>query len=214
MFAFLKKILGRDDKFFVLLDASAQQALESAKLLLRLHAAIGDEQAFNKARSDLSQSRRMDKRIATDIIAALCNTFVTPFEREDIEALASALYKIPKVAEKIGERIAISPKKFAAEFVARQLQMLEKAAGGVVRMTAMLRAIGDMEKIKQAYEEIQAIEGEADKLMLGTLHDLYNGTLDAKDVLILTDIHEHLERSIDLCRDAGKVIFQVALKHA
>ena len=49
---------------------------------------------------DFIQARRKDKRIAEQITEELCKTFVTPLEREDIEALSVALYQIPKTAEK------------------------------------------------------------------------------------------------------------------
>lgn len=213
MFALLKKILGRDEKFYELLDASAAQAHESARLLLSLHERIGTAQ-FDTALLELSQSRRKDKRIGHSLTKALCSTFVTPIEREDIEALASVLYKIPKITEKIGERISICPSRFTTDIVAKQLQMLVRATDVVVGMVRQLRKISEVEKIQDAYAELQTIEGDADKFMVGILRDLYQGNVDAKEVLILSDIYEHLERSIDLCRDAGKVIFQVALKYA
>ena len=65
-----------------------------------------------------------------------------------------------------------------------------------------------------AYEVLQTIEGDADKLMVGLLRDLYQGNVDAKEVVILKDIYELLERAIDHCRDAGKVVFQIALKYS
>jgi uncharacterized protein Yka (UPF0111/DUF47 family) len=213
MLSLLKRILGRDEKFFTLLDASANQAHESAKILLRLHASIGTPD-FGVALDALDESRRKDKRIVHEITRELCRTFVTPIEREDIESLANALYKIPKTTGKIGGRIAICPERFTTDLVARQLRMLEQATSIVVTMTKQLRQLSDVDKIQATYETLQAVEGEADKFITGILRDLYQGDVDAKEVLILTDIYEHLERSIDLCRDAGKVVFQVALKYA
>ncbi|MDR2845581.1 MAG: DUF47 family protein [Puniceicoccales bacterium] len=213
MLSFLKKLLGREEKFYELLDASANQAHESAGILLRLHASIGTD-GFAVALEDLSQARRKDKRIGHEITRALCSTFITPIEREDIEALANALYKIPKTTEKIGERISICPSRFTTDIVAKQLQMLVHATEIVIGMVKQLRKIHEVEKIQDAYEKLQTIEGDADKFMVGILRDLYQGSVDAKEVLILSDIYELLERAIDLCRDAGKVIFQVALKYS
>lgn len=213
MLAFIKRLLGRDERFFTLLEASAQQAHTSVRILRSLHSAIGQPN-FDTVLAELDESRRKDKRIAQEITRALCATFVTPIEREDIEALANALYKIPKMTGKIGGRIAISPERFTNPHVAKQLQMLEEATAIVIRMTGLLRKISEVEKIQAAYENLQSVEGDADKLMAGVLRDLYLGGADAKEVFIMSDIYEYLERSIDLCRDAGKVVFQVALKYA
>ena len=62
-----------------------------------------------RAWTNSSQSRRKDKQITQELTEQLCKTFITPLEREDIQALAAALYKIPKTVEKIGERILIYP---------------------------------------------------------------------------------------------------------
>jgi uncharacterized protein Yka (UPF0111/DUF47 family) len=214
MLKFLKKILGRDEKFYELLEASATQAHTSAVLLLQLHGNLANPAVVSTRLKELTQSRRSSKRIGGEITEALCKTFVTPFEREDIEALENALYKIPKISEKIGERISVVPLRVSADLVGKQLEMLLSTTEIVIKMVTMLRKVSQVEMIQDEYELLQNIEGEADKFMLGELRKLYSGDADAKETLILADIYGHLERSIDLCRDAGKVVFQVALKYA
>jgi hypothetical protein len=61
---------------------------------------------------------------------------------------------------------------------------------------------------------LQAIEGDADKLELQLLRELYHGDYSAKHVIFLRDLYELLEKVIDRCRDAGNVILQVVLKYA
>ena len=213
MKSFIQKVLGKDEKFYELLEASAEEARISARALSRVHAAIGKPD-FENALTALVASRRKDKRLGRSITEELCATFVTPIEREDIEALANALYKIPKTSEKIAERMAICPTQFAADIVTKQVRMLEQATEVLAEMVACLRKLSDVEKIRDAYEILQTIEGDADKLMVGLLRDLYQGNVDAKEVVILKDIYELLERAIDHCRDAGKVVFQTALKYS
>ncbi len=213
MVNFIQKLLGKDDKFYRLLEASAEEARVSAKALAKVHGAIGKPD-FEEALNGLVLSRRKDKRIGLSITEELCATFVTPLEREDIEALANALYKIPKTAEKIGERMAICPTQFAADIVTKQVRMLEQATEVLAGLVGNLRKLSDVERIRDAYEVLQTIEGDADKLMVGLLRDLYQGNIDPKEVVILKDIYELLERAIDHCRDAGKVVFQIALKYS
>jgi uncharacterized protein len=213
MVNFIRKLMGKDDKFYVLLEASAEEARVSAKAIAKVHAAMG-KPGFEEALNELVRSRRKDKRIGLSITEELCATFVTPLEREDIEALANSLYKIPKTAEKIGERMAICPTQFTADIVTKQVRMLEQATDVLAGMVASLRRLSDMERIRDAYEVLQTIEGDADKLMVGLLRDLYQGNVDPKEVVILKDIYELLERAIDHCRDAGKVVFQIALKYS
>jgi len=209
----LQRIFGRDTRFYDLLEASAQEASRSAVILVNLIDQLGTGTS-DEILNDLAQARRRHKRISQETTEELCRNFVTPLEREDIEALSSALYKISKNVEKIGERLTIAPA--GAEFgtMVRQVQMLEQAAKVVVEMVATIRAKSHGERIKDTYERLQTIEGDADKLMNDLLRDLYHGTMDARVIVYWKDLFELLEKGIDRCRDAGYVVFHVALKYS
>ncbi len=99
----LQTIFGKGDKFYGLLEASAEAALLSAKALETMLA----EGAETPALDEVRVARRREKDLFAQINLELVNTFVTALEREDIEALAGALYKIPKTVEKFAERHAL-----------------------------------------------------------------------------------------------------------
>jgi len=209
----IPKLFGRDQKFFDLLEASAEEALTSTKLLSNYLQRI---ESYRSAADldDFIQSRRKDKKITSRITEELCKTFVTPLEREDIEALSLALYRIPKTVEKIVERLSIYPGRLPREGFVRQTQFLGEAAEAVVFMVKQLRHGSNMEKISEANEKLQYAEGEADKYMLGLIKDLYQGSYDAKETVILQDLFEMVEKAVDRCRDAGNVVFQIVLKYS
>ena len=94
------KLLGRDEKFFDLLEASAQQADRSVHQLVDLLGKL-QQKGVSHDLTEFAASRREDKRITQELTEELSSSFITPLEREDIQALASALYKIPKTVEKI-----------------------------------------------------------------------------------------------------------------
>jgi uncharacterized protein len=209
----LKKLFGKDEKFYDLLEASAEEALTSTKLLTRY---LQRSQAFTSA-SDLDefiQSRRKDKRITQQITEELCKTFVTPLEREDIEALSLSLYRIPKIVEKIVERLSIYPGRLPVEGFQRQAALLGQAAEAVTFMVKQLRHGTKLTGVQEANERLQHTEGEADKVMLGLIKDLYHGPYDAKETMILQELFEMMEKAVDRCRDAGAVVFQIVLKYS
>jgi len=209
----LSKFFGRDQKFFDLLEASAEEALTSTKLLSNYLQRI-ESYRSSADLDDFIQSRRKDKKITSRITEELCKTFVTPLEREDIEELSLALYRIPKIVEKIVERLSIYPGRLPREGFVRQAQLLGQAAESVVFMVKQLRTGSNMEKISEANEKLQFAEGEADKYMLGLIKDLYQGSYDAKETVILQDLFEMVEKAVDRCRDAGNVVFQIMLKYS
>src|SRR5256885_6454759 len=209
----IQKIFGRDQKFYDLLEASAQQADASVHHLIGLLEKL-EQKASPQSLDEFVQSRRKDKQITQELTEQLCKTFITPLEREDIQALAAALYKIPKTVEKIGERILIFPADLHGRSFKKHLDLLDQAAETVLAMVKELRKGTDIARAREMNARLQTIEGDADKLELELLHDLYHGKDDTKQIIFLRDLYELLEKVIDRCRDAGNVILQVVLKHS
>jgi len=209
----IKKFLGHDEKFFDLLEASAQQADSSVHHLVDLLARL-EQHSSRQDLAAFADSRREDKRITQELTEQLSKTFITPLEREDIQALASALYKIPKTVEKIGERILICPGELQRGSFQKQVALLDQAAEAVLAMVKQLRKGANITTVREMNARLQAVEGDADKLELQLLRDLYQGDYDPKHMIFLRDLYELLEKVIDRCRDAGNVVLQVALKYA
>jgi len=207
----LKKLMGRDDRFFDLLEAAADEAKASVDIFGRYLQALADGASPAKV-DDLVHARRKEKRIRQEMTEALSRTFVTPLDREDIEALSFALYRIPKQVEKIVERISIYPGRVPHEAFRRQAELMLQASDAVVTMVRQLRGRLDIVKIRETNERLQFAEGEADKVMLALLKDLYNGDSNAKELVILGEIYEMIEQAVDRCRNAGNIVVQIALK--
>ena len=209
----IRKFLGHDEKFFDLLEASAQQADSSVHHLVDLLAKLEHHEA-PESLEDFVHSRRKDKEITQELTEQLCKTFITPLEREDIQALAAALYKIPKTVEKIGERILIFPGDLHGRSFTKHLELLDQAAETVLAMVKQLRKGTDAATAREKNARLQIIEGDADKLELELLHELYHGNYEAKQIVFLRDLYDLLEKVIDRCRDAGNIILQVVLKYS
>ena len=206
----LQRLFGKEDKFFDLLEASAQEARTSVQALVRF-SQVPDQPGSLEA---FIQSRRKGKQITAEISEALCTTFVTALEREDIEALSNSLYKIPKTAEKVGERMLLCPQHLRGVDLSRHVEMLEQATDAILAMIKDLRKGSNLERMKAQNDRLQHIEGEADKHILELYKDLYSGRHDPLKVIFLKDLFELLEKVIDRCRDAGNVINQIVLKNS
>jgi uncharacterized protein Yka (UPF0111/DUF47 family) len=206
------RFLGHDQKFYDLLEASAQQADSSVHHLVDLLAKIDNKDSFRDLEA-FAQSRREDKRITQELTEELTKTFITPFEREDIQALAASLYKIPKTVEKIGERMVISPQDLPIPSFAKQVHLLDQAAEAVLAMVKQLRKGMNVRTAREMNAKLQTIEGQADELELELLRDLYHENYDPKHIIFLRDLYELLEKVIDRCRDAGNVVLQIVLKN-
>jgi uncharacterized protein Yka (UPF0111/DUF47 family) len=206
----LQRLLGKEDKFFSLLEASAQEARTSVQALVRLSKSLEQPVVLD----EFVHSRRKDKRIRDEISAAVYNTFVTALEREDIEELSNALYKIPKTVEKFSERVLLAPQYVRGIDFSTQITLLERATDHVLTMVQALRDGMNLDTVKDLNEKLQYVEGEADKHMMVLYKDLFSGKHESVQVIVLKDLYELLEKVIDRCRDAGNVISHIVLKNS
>jgi len=206
----LQKLLGKEDKFFDLLEASAEEARASVQALVKL-TQNPDQTALLY---EFIQARRKEKQIRAKISEAVYTTFVTALEREDIENLSHTLYRIPKTVEKFGERLLLTPQHVQGVDFSKQVNLLAQATDTVFAMIQNLRRGANLEQIMALNDKLQYLEGEADKTVMELLRNLFASQPDPIKVIILKDLYELLEKVIDRCRDVGNVICHIVLKNS
>ena len=206
----LQTIFGKGVKFYGLLEASAAAARESTRALVELLATPPAQRSLEK----FKLARQREKNLAAQISQELVNTFVTALEREDIDALSMVLYKIPKIVEKFAERYMLAAERLGEVDFTSRAQMLERACEVIEQMVGLLRKGMNIDTSKALNDRMQAIEAEADRLILELYRDTYARETDPMRYLILKDLFEMLEKAIDRCRDAGNVVHQIVLKNS
>ena len=205
----LQTIFGQGKQFYALLDEAATAAHDSTRALCEMLAYPGQVPVL-----DAVKLARQRERDASDKISqALVESFITPIEREDIEALASALYKIPKQVDRFADRYNLAQHRLDGIDFAPRAAMLEKAAAVVVEMVKELPRLR-LEPMKRLNDRLRVIESEADRLILELHRDIYSGNLDAGEMFLLKEFFEILEKAIDRCREAGVVAYEIALKNS
>ncbi len=203
----LQTIFGSGKQFYELLDEAALAAYDSTEALYEML-----KSPENYHGLDAFKLARQRERTASDKINhALVDNFITPIEREDIESLGSALYKIPKQVERFADRFSLAKHRLDGIDFAPRAAMLEQAAGVVVEMVKELRHMR-LEPMSKLNERLRSIETEADRLILELHREIYSGRMDAADMFLLKEFFEILEKAIDRCREAGVVAYQIVLK--
>ncbi len=205
----LQTIFGKGDKFYDLLLASAEQASGSARAL---QATVNGEQPPAMERFDAAHQREKD--LASEISEGLINHFVTALDREDIEALNSALYRIPKTIQKFAERYLVVSERLGSIDFGPRAELLVRATQVVEAMVGELKRGLRIDRIKPLQERLQAIESEADRLLLAPYSELYLTSDDPLRVMLAKDLYELLEKAVDKCRDAGNVMYTIVLKNS
>jgi uncharacterized protein Yka (UPF0111/DUF47 family) len=206
----LQTIFGKGDRFYGLLEQSAEAARESAKALHDLvtqadHAPV--MAAFAAARS-------REKALAAQISEELVNTFVTALDREDIEALNTSLYKIPKAIEKFAERYDIVAGRLQGVDFTQRTLVLARSTEVVAQMIGELRNGLRIDPVKKLQDRLQTLESEGDRMLLAAYRTLYIEGNDAMRAMLAKDLFELLEKAIDKCRDVGNIVYSIVLKNS
>ena len=205
----LQTIFGRGNRFYSLLEDAAVSAQDAAQALHLMLREADRQPALDAFRLARTRTRETSNLISQELV----DSFITPMEREDIEALGSALYRIPKQIEKFADRYALAVQNLEHIDFAPRAAMLEQAAGVVVQMVRLLPKM-KLEPMKALNDELRSIENEADPLMLELYGDIYSGKLDPLHMFLLKEFFEILEKAIDRCREAGVVAYDIVLKNS
>ena len=205
-----QRLLGQESEFCNLLDASAQESVHAVAALKR----VLTDRAATPMLHEFADARSKDKAITEEISEKLITTFVTPMEREDIEELAESLYKIPKTVEKFAERYRIAADRVRDIDFSKQVSLMEQAVNLVLQMVQALRGGRDLGNIKNLQHKLQAVESEADDVLLELTRKFYEPGFPALTAVILKDLYSLNEKVVDRCRDAGNVVSHIVLKNS
>lgn len=206
----IQKYFSHDAKFFDLLEASAEETRALTRLLIDLLKDRRHPHPLN----EFALARGKGKRITEQISEELVNTFVTGLEREDIETLSYAMYRICKSIEKFAEHFNLAPQQLAVVDFNRQIELTRRATDTLSEMVRLLRKMPPLEAVKEMNDRLQGIEGEADEVMLELLGEVYGGKYEPIQAMMVRDLYNLLEKVIDRCRDCGNVISHIVLKNS
>jgi predicted phosphate transport protein (TIGR00153 family) len=202
------RILPRDEKFYDMFTELAKRLTASAALLHEMFVTPSELEA--KVSSIKVLEHEADN-ITHDIIDRIDRTFVTPFDREDIHALASELDEVIDLIDGTARRATIfriQKTRPAAEVLAG---VLARAA------TTVEEGVRDMKNAKHVYaisERLKTLEEEGDAVYHEAMGRLFNEGGDALEVIKWKDLYDKIEDALDQCEDVGNVLQSIALKNA
>jgi predicted phosphate transport protein (TIGR00153 family) len=202
------RIIPREAKFFEMFAEMASNLTEGA-ILLRdlLHHYNNVETRIQK----LTDIEHRGDELTHAVITKLNQTFITPFDREDIHKLATQLDDVLDYVNSAGERlvtykVASSPPDAArlADVIVRQCQQLEKAVSVLEKSQGVL----------DYCVEINRLENEADDIARAAIGKLFETERDPINLIKAKEIYEMLETATDKAEDAANVLETVVLKSA
>jgi predicted phosphate transport protein (TIGR00153 family) len=196
-----------DKTFYDLFARSADYLVEGAGLLADM-LGDGDREATAKRMRDAEHEADLTTH---EIVRRANRTFVTPFDREDIYALASAL---DDVMDHMEEAVDLTLLYGLEQLPAGAAELVD-VLGRATELTAeAMPRLQSMRELDSFWIEINRLENAGDKTYRRILADLFSGSYEALEVMKLKDVVDSLESAVDACEKVANVVEQIAVKES
>jgi predicted phosphate transport protein (TIGR00153 family) len=203
------RLTPQDSSFYDMFATSARHLVVGAQLLTEVMGAPREE------REALSQKMREAEHAADEstheIMRKVNSSFITPFDREDIYALASCLDDCMDLMEAAVDLIVLYQIDELPSGVAAQVEVLARMADLTAEAMPRLRSMKDL---AEYWIEINRLENQGDQLYRRLLAELFNGNLKATAIMKLKEVVEELEGAADAFEQVAHMVESIAVKES
>ena len=202
------RLIPREERFFDLFVDDAANVLGGARLL---EAMLRSYDVLERRAGEIRDAEHRGDEISHDIGHRLEATFVTPFDREDIHGLISALDDVMDLIEEAADTFVLyridAPTKVAikqASIIVKQCELLHEA----------LVHLREFDGLDKYWIEVHRLENEGDRIARQAIAALFEDKVDAVTLIKWKEIYGLLETTIDKCEDVANIIERITIKHA
>ena len=213
MASFLDFYIPQDKKFISLFEKASGNLNAMSKPLIDMVNApdLNARRTFIK---EIARLEHVGDSITHEIFNALGTNFITPFDREDIHTLASAIDDVADFIHGAAKRIELYKIEKLPPSISSLAELIERATGELNIAVCELRNMKDISKIKEACVRINSIENHADDIFDMSIARLFEEEKDAIEIIKMKEVHGALEAATDMCEDAANTISSIVIKYA
>jgi predicted phosphate transport protein (TIGR00153 family) len=197
-----------DNTFYSLLAESASLLVDGANILAEL---LGESADRDDIAARMRDAEHAADETTHDIAKRVNSTFVTPFDREDIYALASTLDDVMDFMEEAVDMTMLYEVQKLPGRMADQVDVLQRCAELTAEAMPKLKS---MKGLEEYWIEINRLENAGDKSYRRILAKLFSGQYEALEVLKLKDIVDSLEHAVDAFEKVANIIEQIYAKES
>ncbi|MBN1854406.1 MAG: DUF47 family protein [Pirellulales bacterium] len=203
-------LLPKDTAFFDMFEALAEHVTNVAKHLSELASLFPEIKG-------ISQRIHDEEHAADDLthqaLDRLDRTFITPFDREDIHELVGGLDNIIDEIDVLAKRFSLYHINHMEPLFQKQTQVLVAAASTLNDAVQRLRKSYRLSDLSPKLIEIHRLENEGDDNHEAAVSWLFEGHVDALEVIKWMDLFGRVEKAIDKCEDVGNTLERITLKN-
>jgi hypothetical protein len=203
------RLTPRETSFYTMFTDSASNLVVAAQLLKEMLAT--DLAGRTVVAEKMRDAEHAGDETTHAIMKELNETFVTPFDREDIYRLASSLDDVMDHMEAAVDLVVLYAIEQLPPAISDQVEVLERAAELTAEAMPRLRAMKDL---KEFWIELNRLENQADQVYRRLLANLFSGAYDALTVLKLKEVVDELEAAADAFEHVANTVESIAVKES
>lgn len=205
------RLLPKQESFFDFFEKQVQLVDEGAKCLLQM---MEEFDHLEDCAFKLKTIEHDADEVVHEIIRKLNTTFVTPLDREDIHALASALDDILDSIEAASDRIVLYEIQEPTEAAVKLTKILTDATALIFQAVKSLRDLRQTSQIREACIATNRLENRGDQVNRAAMAKLFQMDDKPIEALKWREIYNNIETAIDKCEDVADILEAVVLKNA
>ena len=202
------RLVPRDDGFFPLFDQAAENLAVGARLLRDL---IDQFEDVHAKHARINDCERRGDELTRSILQRLDQSFVAPFDREDIHALTEQIDDVVDDIQAVSELLVLHDVDEPLPEVRELTDVLVKTADANV---TLVHKLSRLKGLDDDLDAIDRLESEADRIYRRSVAHMFSGDFNAFDVLRWKDIIESIESSVNGLENVSDIIRGIALKHS
>lgn len=202
-------LIPKDEKFFDMFNQLAVEIVKGAELLKEMVDHYDDPV---KSQKMIKEVEHAADAIYHDIMKKLNASFITPFDREDIYALAKGLDDILDMIDASAQRFVMFHVEKPTAPAKELTFLILKCCQTIQRTVTILN--GKVDPISAYCKEVKSLENEADRVWREAISHLFDSEIDPITLIKWKEIYDTLETATDKCEDAANILEGVVVKNA
>jgi uncharacterized protein len=207
----LSRLMPREGRFFELFNAHAERIVEGARELSSMITNFSELEAHAQR---IDGAERAADRITHETITTLHRTFITPFDREQIHQLITAMDDILDLMQDVAETVVLYDLRKVTPEAKQLAEICLMCCTRVKTVIGLLATVKQPAGILKTCEEIDRLESDADRVMRGAMSKLFRDESDIKQMIKMRSIYELLEAITDRCEDVANIVEGIVLENS
>lgn len=214
MIRIFSRLMPRERRFFDLFDQHAALILQGSVVLVELLNGYDERERRTERIARILDLEHSADKVTRETVSLLHQTFVTPFDRDDIHRLISRMDDVLDLIQDTAEALQLYDIERLTPEAVQLADLLRECCVRIQAAARQLSSLDDAALVLRLCSEIDGLESQADRVMRAAVSKLFREESDTRELIKIENVYQLLESATDKCEDVANVIQGVVLENA